>query len=123
MKAIGFPKMFNTTSATNIILDKQATLNNLKLLLGSEKTTLFGDPYYGVKVKYYMFEQYGRLIKDIIIDEIYSQIKTFMPQILVNRKDINIVQDERGTLTANIRVTYLTDYTQENYSLVLFKED
>ena len=123
MKAIGFPKMFGTTTSSNVITnDKQATLNNIKLLLGSEKTTLFGDPYYGIRLKYYMFEQNGRILKDIIIDEIYTQIKTFIPQVNVNRKDIDIVQDRIG-IVANIRVTYLSDYTQDNYSLVLFKED
>lgn len=123
MKSIGFPKMFGTTTSSNLIVDKKATLNNLKLLLGSEKTTLFGDPYFGIKLKYYMYEQNGTILKDIIIDEIYSQIKTFIPQVIVNRKDIDIIQSEKGKLTANIRVTYVTDYTQENYSLVLFKED
>ena len=122
MKATNFPKMFGTTTSTSIITDKKATLNNLKLLLGSEKTTLFGDPYYGIRLKYYMFDQNGRILKDIIIDEIYTQIKLFMPQIRVERKDIDLVQDKVG-ITANIRVTYITDYTQDNYSLVLFKED
>ena len=123
MKSIGFPKMFGTTTSSNLIVDKKATLNNLKLLLSSEKTTLFGDPDFGIKLKYYMYEQNGTILKDIIIDEIYSQIKTFIPQVIVNRKDIDIIQSEKGKLTANIRVTYVTDYTQENYSLVLFKED
>ena len=122
MKATNFPKMFGTTTSTSIITDKKATLNNLKLLLGSEKTTLFGDPYYGIRLKYRMFDQNGRILKDIIIDEIYTQIKLFMPQIRVERKDIDLVQDKVGII-ANIRVTHITDYTQENYSLVLFKED
>ena len=123
MKSIGFPQMFGTTTSSNIILDKKATLNNIKLLLGSEKTTLFGDPYFGIKLKYYMFEQNGKILKDIVIDEIYTQIRTFIPQVTLKRSDIDIIQDEKGKLIANIRVTYLVDYTQENYSLVLFKEE
>lgn len=122
MKATGFPKIFGTTTSTSIITDKVATLNNIKLLLGSEKYTLFGDPYYGVRKKYYMFEQNGKILKDVVIDEIYTQIKTFIPQVRVERKDIDLVQD-KDTIRANIRVTYLVDYTQETYSLVLFKED
>ena len=31
--------------------DKEATLSNLKLLLGSSKMSLFGDPYYGTNLK------------------------------------------------------------------------
>lgn len=123
MKSIGFPKMFGTSTSSNVVVDKQATKNNIKLLLGSEKGTLLGDPYFGIKLKYYMFEQNSKLLKDVIIDEIYSQIKTFIPQVIINRNDIDIVQDEWGKLTANIRVTYVVDYSQENYSLVLFKED
>lgn len=123
MKSIDFPKIFGTTTSSSIVVDKQATKNNIKLLLGSEKTTLFGDPYFRIRLKYYMFEQNGRLIKDIIIDEIYTQIKTFIPQVNIKRNDIDIVQDEKGKLTANIRITYVTDYTQENYSLVLLREE
>lgn len=124
MNSIGFPKMFGTTTSSNVNTnDYQSTKNNLKLLLGSEKNTLLGDPYYGVKIKYYMFDQNSKVLKDIIIDEIYSQIKTFIPQVIVNRNDIDVIQDEKAKLTARIRGTMVKDFSQVDFNLVIFKED
>ena len=130
MKSIGYPNIFNTVSSANIIEDKEATLSNLKLLLTSEKGTLFGDPYFGVRLKQYLFEQNNKVLKDIIIDEIYAQIRTFMPQIYVERKDIDIVQldndnktAKRPTLVANINLTNRVDYSRDYYSLVIFQSE
>lgn len=122
MKSIGFPKMFATTTSSNIIEDKEATLSNLKALIGSEQGSLTVDPYFGVKLKRYLFDQNNSVLKDIIIDEIYSQIMTFIPQVYVNRKDIDIIQN-KGKLIANIKLTSKMDYSQENYSLVIFQSD
>lgn len=120
MKSINFPNMFKSTSATEILTDKTATLNNLKLLLNSEKGELSGDPFYGIRLKRYLFEQNNKILKDIIIDEIYTQISVFMPQLIIKRKDIDVIQTNRGTLVANIKVTNKVDYTVDSYSLVLF---
>lgn len=122
MKSMGFPKMFKTKSSSSIIENKEATLNNIKLLIGSEQTTLFGDPFFGIKLKRRLFEQNSKVLKDIIIDDIYSQIKVFIPQVVVNRSDIEINQETKGKLVATIRGTYKFDYTQFTYSLVLFRE-
>ena len=53
MKSIDFPNMFNSSS-TNIVSGKEATSNNIKLLLQSEKGELIGDPYFGVNIKKYL---------------------------------------------------------------------
>ncbi len=123
MKSIGFPKIFKNKTSSNIITDKEATLSNLKILLGSEKGQFLGDPYFGIRLKRYIFEPNNNVLKDIIIDEIYSQIKTFMPQLIVNRKDIDVIQTTKGKLVANIKATYVVDYSQENYSLVIFQQE
>ena len=123
MKSIGFPKIFKNKTSSNIITDKEATLSNLKILLGSEKGQFLGDPYFGIRLKRYIFEPNNNVLKDIIIDEIYSQIKTFMPQLIVNRKDIDVIQTTKGKLVANIKATYVVDYSRENYSLVIFQQE
>ena len=46
MYSINFPKMF-TSAKTLLVEDHDAILSNLKLLLASDRTALFGDPYYG----------------------------------------------------------------------------
>ena len=87
MKSIAFPKMFNSNS-TRIIEDKEATTTNLKSLLHSEKGEFLGDPFYGIRLKRYLFEQNTGILKDIIIDEIYTQIALFMPQLKLDRKSV-----------------------------------
>ena len=121
MKSIAFPKMFNTNS-TNITKDLNATKQNTLLLLRSEKGELFGDPYFGIRLKKYIYEQNNFVLRDIIIDEIYTQLALFMPQLVVNRKDIKIRQD-RGTLYYNFKAVNQANFKTDMYSLVLYNED
>lgn len=121
MTSISFPKMFSPTS-TNIVKDFDMTRQNLLLLLHSEKGELFGDPYFGIRLKRYLYDQNNYILKDIIIDEIYTQLALFMPQVRVERRDINIVQ-ERAKLYCNFKATNLIDFTTDTYNLVLYDED
>lgn len=117
MYSINFPDMF-TTSRTKLIKDHDATLSNLKLLLASEKTSLFGDPYYGTILKRVIYEQNTVVLQDLIIDEIYTSILMFMPQIKLTRKDISIYSD--GTdIFAKINCINLIDYTNNLYNIRL----
>lgn len=120
MKSIAFPKMFNSNS-TRIIEDKEATTTNLKSLLHSEKGEFLGDPFYGIRLKRYLFEQNTGILKDIIIDEIYTQIALFMPQLKLQRKDITIIQD-RYTLYARIKCINRVDFTTDMFNIVIFQE-
>lgn len=123
MKSIDFPKMFKSTS-TNIVSDKEATEKNLKWLLQSEKGELFGDPFYGIRLKRYIYEQNNSVLKDIIIDEIYTQLCLFMPQLVIKRNDITIEQDrEKAKLYANIKALNRLDYTTNLFNIVLFQEE
>ena len=78
MYSIAFPKMFNTRT-TELVQDKKAIIQNLKLLLGSEKRELICDPYFGDNLKRMIFDKGNILLKDILIDDIYVTIVTFMP--------------------------------------------
>ena len=86
IKSIAFPNMFTRTS-TNFVTDKEATFQNLKYLILSEKGELFGDPFYGVGLKKYLFDQNDTIIKDLVLDDMYTAIATFMPQLRINRND------------------------------------
>lgn len=120
-ESIRFPDMFNSNS-TKIVRDLDATKQNTLLLLYSETGELFGDPYFGVRVKGYIYEQNNYILKDIIIDEIYTKLAVFLPQVKVNRNDIEIVQD-RARLYCNFKATNMIDFTTNTYSLVLFDEE
>ncbi len=117
MWSIQFPKMVSNTN-TNIIKDHEATASNLKLLLASDKYSLLGDPYYGTNLKRLMFEQNNQILQDLIIDDIYTAILTFMPQIKVDRKNITITAS-RATVHANIKAINLLDYTTDLYNINL----
>ncbi len=125
MRSIAFPNMFKGNS-TNIVSDNKATLQNLKLLLGSEKGEFTGDPYYGVRLKRYLFDLNNTILKDVLIDEIYTQIKVFMPQINVERKNIKIINNPKGEkakLNISIKAMNKLDYTINTYNLVLYEGD
>lgn len=120
MKSIDFPKMFNSNS-TRVIENKEATKRNLQSLLLSEKGEFLSDPFFGIRLKRYIFEQNDSVLRDVIIDEIYSQIAIFMPQLKVTRKDITIIQD-RSTLYARIKCINRLDFTTDMFNIVIFQE-
>ncbi len=119
MNSIKFPNMFSGSS-TSVVEGREASSQDLKLLLRSEKGELFGDPFFGILLKRYVFEQNSYVLRDVLIDEIYSQIKAFAPQIQVNRNDIKLVQ-EGARITAKIKCINREDFTPDMYDLVLFQ--
>lgn len=128
MRSIKFPKMFNPkTSTTRVWNSKeadQATKQNISLLLKSERGELIGDPYFGLMLRHYLFNQNNYVLKDQIIDMIYTQLATFIPQIRVKRKDIYVFQDrEKGKLYCEFSGINQTDFTVNTYQLVLFDEN
>ena len=80
MYSIAFPDMFSSSS-TLLYKDRDATASNMKLLLGSWKKSLIGDPYFGTNLKRFLYEQNNIILQDLIIDEIYISLHIFMPQV------------------------------------------
>lgn len=124
MRSIKFPKMFNTSN-TNVWKSSEyleATKQNTRLVLLSTRGELFGDPYFGLMLKRYLFDQNNYVLRDAIIDMIYTQLATFIPQVSVKRKDINIFQDrEKGKLYCEFSGINQIDYQPNTYNLVLFE--
>lgn len=90
MFSIAFPNIFNG-SKVNLYQDYDAIKSNLTALLASDKGALFGDPFYGTKLKTLLWEQaYDPIIRDLIQDDIFEAIYSYMPQITVYRNDIQI---------------------------------
>ena len=121
MRSIKFPEMFNSNS-TNTIKDLDATKQNTILLLKSEKGEFVSDPYFGIRLKKYLFEQNSYILTDIILDEIYTQVALFLPQLTIRRQDINIIRD-RAKLICSFKATNRLDFTTDMYSLVLYDEN
>ena len=125
MRSIKFPKMFNTNN-TNVWKSTEyleATKQNTILVLHTTRGELFGDPYFGLLLKRYLFDQNSYVLKDAIIDMIYTQLAIFIPQVRVKRKDIDIVQDrEKGKLYCQFSGINQIDYTNNTFNLVLLDD-
>lgn len=119
--SIKYPDMFRSAS-TKTITGSEATLQNLKTLLLTEKGSLFGDPYYGTNLKKLLFEQNNQVLRDIVIDDVYSAIATFLPQLKVARKDIEL-NSVGSTLYITLKAKNLLDFNLETINLALFNAE
>lgn len=125
MRSFKFPKMFDSNSSRIWREDEylKATKQNALLLLQSERGELECDPYFGLLLKHYLFNQNSYILKDILIDTIYNQIAIFLPQIRVTRNSIDIFTDrKRGQLRCTFSGINQIDYTINNFNLLLFDE-
>lgn len=103
MFSIAFPNIFNG-SKVNLYKDYDAIKSNLTALLSSDKGALFGDPFYGTRLKTLLWSQaYDPMVRDLIKDDIFEAIYSYMPQITVYRNDIS-VSIQNNVVTASIRV-------------------
>jgi len=121
MNTISFPKIFNGNS-TIVKYGDEATKQSIRLLLSCECGEFFGDPDFGIHLKRYFFEQNNTILKDILIDEIYTKIVNYCPQIYLDRKDIKIFLDG-SKLVANIKYKNQETFITNMFSLVLFKTE
>lgn len=121
MYSIRFPEMFSGVT-TYLVEDHEATAQNLKLMLLSDRGSLFGDPYFGTLWRKLIFEQNNEILRDIIIDDILTSIQTFMPQMLVKREDITVTSD-RYSVYVSIKALNLLDYQTDMYSIKLMEDE
>ena len=117
ISSIAFPDMLSS-SRMNTVQDNSATKSNLRLLLLSNKNSLFGDPYFGTELKNVIYSQNGAIIKDLIVDEIYTAIAVFMPQLRVKRDDISVESDGIAIYTSFTALNLL-NYTTDIYNIKL----
>ena len=125
MRSFKFPKMFQSNSARIWREDEynKATRQNVLILLQSERGELECDPYFGVLLKHYLFNQNSYILKDMLIDTIYTQIAIFLPQVKVSRNDIDIITDPlKGRLYCSFSGINQIDYTHNTFNLLLFDE-
>lgn len=121
MYSLAWPDIFNASN-TLLAEDKRATVNNLRLVLGSEKLGLFGDPKFGSNLKRFLFEQNSTWLHDMIRDEVYTIIRLYIPQIIVNRNDIKI-RSEKASLVADITGRWYNDPKLDMFSIRLTEDE
>lgn len=119
MYSIDFPNMIAKSGAKiNLIEDRKATESNLRLLLSTTCGELYGDPDFGNLLKTRIYEQSSTILVDLIIDDIYVAILTFLPQLVVERKDIT-VEIRDIDIYAKIKCKNLIDYELNTYEIKL----
>ena len=119
MNAIKFPDMISSTGDTQIIKeDKKASSQNLRLLLLSTKKTLLGDPYFGVNLRNLLYEKNNVILRDLVVDDIFTAINIYMPQLRLERKDI-IVNSDGKEVQVTINAQNIIDYSFYNYTIKL----
>lgn len=126
MRSYKFPKMFKSNSSRIWRADEynKATRQNVLLLLQSERGELECDPYFGILLKHYMFNQNSYILKDMLLDTIYTQIAIFLPQVKITRESIDIIADaQKGRLYCSFSGTNQIDYTHNTFNLLLFDEN
>ena len=127
MRSIQFPRMFSSGS-TNILKPSELekiTLQNIRNTLLSERGELTCDPYFGLKLRHFTFEPNNHILKEQLSDMIYTQLALFIPQIHVERKDIEVFQprSEKGKVYCKIKYTYQTDFSVDSVQLLLFNNE
>lgn len=118
VNSINFPDMLAHNSI-QIVKNGDATFQNLALLLNSEKGEFQFDPFFGIRLKKYMFEPNNFVLRGILADEIYEQIVYFIPQVVLNRRDVKLTS-EGNKVYVTITCQNRLDYTTNTYNLVLF---
>ena len=87
MYSISFPNIFSKDGTRTLLLeDHSATFSNLKLVLLATKNSLLGDPDFGSLLKAKLFDQNTPILCDLVIDDIYTTITTFMPQLVLREQ-------------------------------------
>lgn len=117
MYSFAFPNMLGSNQA-RLLSDLEAVRSNIKLVLLSERFSLFGDPYYGTRLKRMLYEQSSQVVADLVIDEIYTTLTTFIPQIYLTRKDIKVTLD-RNEMFATITYIYMPNNVGDLYKIKL----
>jgi hypothetical protein len=70
-----------------------------------------------------MFNQNSYILKDMLLDTIYTQIAIFLPQVKISRNSIDIITDkQKGKLYCSFSGINQIDYTNNTFNLLLFDE-
>lgn len=116
MYSIKFPNML-LDQKTALVADHDATYQNLRCLLLSDKLSLIGDPYYGTNLKRLLYSQ-TKILKDILLDDIYTAIVQFMPQIVISRNDMDIYIKDQNVYV-RLLCTNMLDHVNNLYQICL----
>lgn len=122
MYSIAFPNIFNG-SKVNLTKDYDAIKVNLKSLLMSNRGGLYGDPHYGLNMKQILWSQAAKpVVIELLKDEIFNAIYSYMPQIEITRDDIDVIV-EGNVVQASISVKADSSIASDLFNIQILLED
>lgn len=122
MYSIAFPDIFNGSNV-NLYKDYDAVKSNLKNLLSSNRGGLFGDPHYGTAIKPILFDQaHSAILKELVKDEIYEAVLSYMPQAKIKRDYIEVTVQETF-VSVSIKAEIDTGVVSDLLKIELLKSD
>lgn len=116
MYSIKFPNML-LGQKTALVQDHDATYQNLRCLLLSDKMSMLGDPYYGTNLKALLYSQ-SKILKDVLLDDIYTAVAQFMPQVKMSRNDMDIYVQNQN-IYVQFMCTNMLDHVNNLYRICL----
>lgn len=122
MYSLAFPSIFNG-STVNLYKDEDAIKSNLKLLLGSNRGGLYGDPHYGVDIKQILWDnQIDPLMRSLVRDEIYEAVSSYMPQCPLDREDVTLVDNGENFVTLKVKAKLDTGVVSDSLNIKLLSD-
>lgn len=100
---------------------KELTKQNLKMLILTSPGERMMDPAFGAGIRTYLFEPYGPDTINSINEAIFSQVKNYMPYIVIKRLNVlDLSQDRSLNLSVGSAITLgiRLEYYVKNLNLV-----
>lgn len=117
------PNMISSSSGGFLSKDdKTLVKQNLRLILSTTRTELYGDPYFGTNLKRLLFDPNDIVLKDLVIDNVFLAIRMYLKEITVARSDITITQHKQ-MLVCSIKFQYNKDGTNDLYRINLITNE
>lgn len=112
---------FLAHSRTSYSQQIQKLVEDLKILLGTEKGTLFGRPDYGTELIKYLFEPTVETMGEKIRQEIVNTVQYSYPSMNVEQCDIEFLKSdpEFPEIINGIRVYIYYSVNQNNFNQLL----
>lgn len=110
--SITHPNEFSViTGKTQLIKEIPSIEQSIRLLLTTAKGELFGDPAFGCNLYSYLFEYEGKVLNQLIKDDIVETLTRQDSRVSVSEEDIDIVEEDRF-----LRITVRYKVRYSNYS-------
>ena len=112
--------MLGTNGVFKYTDDMALAKEYLKMLLLTPKGSLLGDPLYGTTLVQLLGLPNDFITEQLVIDDIYESVTTYMQEITLLRKNIVVTRD-RGKVDITLTYTYNKNGQNDMLSIPLLE--